>query len=832
MKTYQKIAITLSLTLSLLGCGGVGSDDTPIKDLPVALDDTQEITENAKETTIDVLTNDTPKAVLDKSTVEIITKPTNGTASEASTGEIKYKPNTGYYGTDTLKYTVKDKKGNFSNPATLTITITPNDAPVITITGDNPINIEVDSTYIDNVVTATDYQNTPVNVITTGSVNTNLLGEYILTYNATDSYGKSAEEKTRTVKVVDTTPPVITIKADNQTTIERTDTFNPLDSSVVTIADNYTYPNPPSLSFTSTPTFNVNTVGEYTITYTATDGSGNLAAEKSFSVKVISKTLTVTVPHSHKNCEGDGITYKGIDRDNDGVLNLTDSAANEVDPTLTVYDYGGKGKPISLTDLKNKINADEGIKSVNTCEITDMSSLFKDKTTFNQDISAWNVGSVNNMSNMFLRASAFNGDIGDWDVSSVTNMFGMFSQATSFNGTIDIWDVSSVTDMGRMFRQASSFTGGDMGNWDVSSVTNMSSMFWGTKLVDGNIGAWENKVKNVKEMNLMFVNTPFNANIGSWDVSSVTTMQNMFSGASDFEDGNIGAWEDKVKNVKDMSWMFNRASAFNGDIGSWDVSSVTTMRDMFHGASDFEDGNISAWEDKVKNVKDMSWMFNRASAFNGDIGNWDVSSVTDMRYMFERAIRFTGGNIGEWENNLGNWDNMSYMFYNATNFNADIGDWDMNSVKNMRGIFRGARSFTDGNIGKWENNLGNWDDMEQMFYTANLFNGDISNWNVASVTDMQWMFLNATAFNQDLGQWNISAVTTMDRMLEGATDFSGPNYDKLLIGWSNLPSLQTDVPFSVGQTQYGNGPGSAAKASILSNYNWAISDGGECVNCW
>ena len=280
-----------------------------------------------------------------------------------------------------------------------------------------------------------------------------------------------------------------------------------------------------------------------------------------------------------------------------------------------------------------------------------------------------------------------------------------------------------------------------------------------------------------------------------------------------------------------MSHMFSGATAFNGNIGSWDVSSVKFMQHMFSGSTSFVDGNIDSWAGKVANVTNMSYMFRGAAAFNANIGSWDVSSVTNMSYMFWRAISFTGGDIGKWKNYLSKWDNMSYIFYES-GFNANIGDWDMSSVKNMRGMFRGASSFTDGNISKWKNDLGNWDDMEQMFYHASQFNGDISGWNVASVTDMQWMFRQATAFNQNLGGWDVSAVKTMDHMLEGATNFSGPNYDKLLIGWSNLPFLQMNVSFSAGNTQYGNGPGSVAKVSILSNYNWSISDGGECVNCW
>merc|ERR1712137_1494580 len=61
----------------------------------------------------------------------------------------------------------------------------------------------------------------------------------------------------------------------------------------------------------------------------------------------------------------------------------------------------------------------------------------------------------------------------------------------------------------------------------------------------------------------------------------------------------------------------------NGPIAEWDVSKVTSMREMFLSAILFT-SDISKWD--VSSAQDMSHMFKAARSFNGDISKWDVSS--------------------------------------------------------------------------------------------------------------------------------------------------------------------------------------------------------------
>jgi hypothetical protein len=179
-------------------------------------------------------------------------------------------------GSYVVTYNCQDAAGNPAVQVTRTVTVVDTTAPVITLLGSATETVEAGFPYTDAGAAAHDTFDGDItgNIVTVNPVDVNTAGTYTVTYDVSDAADNNAVKVIRTVTVVDTTLPVITV-------ISGVDTVEPggswTDAGATTTEG----------TISTSGTVNTNTLGTYTITYTATDASSNTGTA--------TRTVTVVV---------------------------------------------------------------------------------------------------------------------------------------------------------------------------------------------------------------------------------------------------------------------------------------------------------------------------------------------------------------------------------------------------------------------------------------------------------------------------------------------------------------------------------------------------------
>ncbi|MCK0115368.1 HYR domain-containing protein [Gelidibacter sp. F63206] len=206
--------------------------------------------------------------------------------------------NTAVVGTYTVTYNVMDAEGNPADQITRTINVVDTTDPTITLTGANPQTIEACATYTELGATANDacFGNITGNIIIDASaVNTNLVGTYMVTYNVMDAVGNSAAQITRTVNVVDTTPPTFTSCPTNFNLSNDLNTCGAVvNFTIPTATDNCGTAVVTQTDTSGLTSGSVFPIGTTIIEYTATDANG-LTSVCTFTVTVSDDELPTIV---------------------------------------------------------------------------------------------------------------------------------------------------------------------------------------------------------------------------------------------------------------------------------------------------------------------------------------------------------------------------------------------------------------------------------------------------------------------------------------------------------------------------------------------------------
>ena len=186
-------------------------------------------------------------------------------------------------------YNAKDASGNDAVEVTrLIYVVSDQTAPQITVNGSTDVTIEVGTTWNDLGASALDNKEGVLTdaIVTTGIVNENVLGDYTITYSVKDNQG-NASSATRIVRVVDTQLPVIENASADKSgacwTVEVQ--LQNIFADITNATDNYNSIGN-GLTFTASPAapqggaaVDTRFQGTTTVTYTATDESGNVTTQ-------------------------------------------------------------------------------------------------------------------------------------------------------------------------------------------------------------------------------------------------------------------------------------------------------------------------------------------------------------------------------------------------------------------------------------------------------------------------------------------------------------------------------------------------------------------------
>lgn len=123
--------------------------------------------------------------------------------------------NTAIPGTHTITYTAQDAAGNITTSTRTVIVDDYPDRPKIELVGRAIIKHPVGTPFVEPGATVTDSIGVAIpqaEAVIRGTVNVDVPGKYILTYNYRQSDGLAADPVTRAVEVLDTTAPTITLQ--------------------------------------------------------------------------------------------------------------------------------------------------------------------------------------------------------------------------------------------------------------------------------------------------------------------------------------------------------------------------------------------------------------------------------------------------------------------------------------------------------------------------------------------------------------------------------------------------------------------------------------------
>lgn len=221
-------------------------------------------------------------------------------------------------------------------------------------------------------------------------------------------------------------------------------------------------------------------------------------------------------------------------------------AADIVEFKETIYGYGSLSEMFKGTSIRELKDIDR----FDVSNVTDMSFMFYDMERILNfyGLSSWNTSKVSNMSYMFAStlvrrydqqgADLYPEFLKNWDTSNVKDMSSMFQSCDGLKDLdfLSTWNTKSVTNMSGMFYWCRSLLNIDgVKDWNTSNVTDMSGMF--NECLRSTNACPRGGGNCLLNNNLTSSSSNLNA-LEKWDVSHVSTFRDMFAGCSTLTDAS------------------------------------------------------------------------------------------------------------------------------------------------------------------------------------------------------------------------------------------------------------------------------------------------------
>lgn len=494
---------------------------------------------------------------------------------------------------------------------------------------------------------------------------------------------------------------------------------------------------------------------------------------------------TVTIPTES------GLTYNySIDWDNDGTFDefnvAGDASHNYAIPGAKTIRIVGVFPRILINNDTHRLK----IISIDQWGTNPWSSMrhafYGAENLVNNADDTPNLTSTDDLFSMFGGATIIGNGTGNWswNTTGITNMAYMF-ELTNFNKSIGSWDTSSVTNFFRIFSGASSFDQ-DLSGWNVEAATNTYEMFQGVTLSTLNYEAllisWANQ--NINN------SLTFDGGASKYCSQAARTARNSLILSDGLTITDAGLCEE--------GYFITRWKTDNpGTSNSTSITIPTEDSEIYSYQVDWNgDGDFNDTDENIN-------YSGNATHDYGSVGTYTVKikGIFPQIYFNNERDKEKILSIEQWGTKA--WGSMLRAYQGTSNLSMNAIDApDLSATMQMGAMFDNT-----GNLGA---STGDW------------------SWDTSNVTGMTGLFSTST-FDFDISSWNVESVNGFGSMFAGST-LSSHNYEALLIAW-DAQVLNSGRTFSGGDSRYCSQGAQDAKASIIANDSWTITDGGLDSSC-